>query len=280
MKRIVLSVAALTGLSVAVGLGLGMISARSPAMPAPAAEAHPVQEEEPPSAKTAAPAADRVPESTPDKHFNTDPKPEPKPEASPKYYSPAPSNPVAKLILNQPVDTLLSSQTSFEKKQAVWTQLKEAGKLDDTINELEQRAAGDPRSAETAAMLGEAYLKKCATTEDIRERAILAMKADEVLDSALNLDPNNWDAQFDKVSAMAKWPAELNKGKEVVDQFQTLIQQQEAEPPQPQFALAYVRFGDFYQRNGQNDIASQIWQRGAAFFPDNSELQKRLTPSK
>ena len=276
MKRIALSVVALAGASVAIGLGLGMISSKTPAIPANVAESRPNQGETPASAETATAAAKQIQKAAPDDHKNSGPDA----EAQTQRRSPAPSMPVGRLLLNQQLDALLSPETLFQKKQAIWTQLKDAGKLDDAIAELEQRAANDPRSAETAAALGDAYLKKCANTDDIRERAILAMKADEVLDTALNIDPNNWDARFDKASAMAKWPPELNKGKDVVDQFQTLIQQQEAEPPQPQFALAYLRFGDFYERNGQNDIASQIWQRGAALFPDNSDLQKRMAPAK
>jgi len=180
------------------------------------------------------------------------------------------------LVFNQAIETLVSRQAGFEEKQAIWKRLKETGNLDQAITELEQRAASDPQRAEYAATLGQAYLKKCAGIEDVREQAILAMKADQLLEAALGLDPSNWEARFTKAVGMSYWPMQLNKGQEVIEQFQTLIQQQEAQPPQPQFSRPYLWLGDQYQKAGYPDYAAQVWQRGAALFPENSELKRKL----
>ncbi len=75
------------------------------------------------------------------------------------------------------------------------------------------------------------------------------------------------------------WPAQLNKGQEVIEQLQTLIQQQETQPAQPHFARSYLRLGDQYLKTGQTDYAVQVWQRGAAFFPNNEELKGKLAPA-
>jgi tetratricopeptide (TPR) repeat protein len=162
----------------------------------------------------------------------------------------------------QAIETLLSPQSTFAQKQAVWKQLKDAGQMDDAIAELERRLADSPDSVEDAVALAQAYLKECGQTDDIRQRAMLAMKADLLLDTALSQDPSNWEAQFDKVSSMARWPLELNQGPKVLEQFQTLIQEQESQPTQPQFALTYLRLGDYYERTGDANEAVQVWQRG------------------
>jgi len=177
-------------------------------------------------------------------------------------------------------DTLVSPQASYLQKQEIWKQLRDAGKLDPIIADLEQRAANDPRSVETTATLGQAYLKKCAAIQDVREQAILAMQADKTFDTALSLDPAHWEARFTKAVAMSFWPPNLNKGDEVIQHFQTLIQQQEAQPLQPQFAETYSWLGDQYQKAGRNVDAHEIWQRGAAFFPSNEKLQSRLTAAR
>jgi hypothetical protein len=104
------------------------------------------------------------------------------------------------------------------------------------------------------------------------------MKADQLFDAALTQDPSDWAAQFYKTSAMTYWPPELNQGAKVVQQFQALIQQQELEPAQPEFALTYLRLGDFFQKTSDASDAAQVWQRGATLFPGNSELQNRLSP--
>jgi tetratricopeptide (TPR) repeat protein len=178
--------------------------------------------------------------------------------------------------LSQTVDVLVSPHAAYAEKQAAWSRLKEAGKLDQAITELEQRAANDPRTAEYSASLGQAYLQKCGTIKDVREQGILAMQADKVFDTALSLDPSNWEARFTKAVALSYWPPMLNKGEEVIQHFQTLIQQQELQAPQPQFASTYVWLGEQYQKAGRNDEARTIWQRGAALFPGQEQLKNKL----
>ena len=109
---------------------------------------------------------------------------------------------------------------------------------------------------------------------------IAGMQADQYFDSALKLDPSNWDAQFFKAVAMSYWPAELNKGPEVIQRLASLIDQQETMPPQPQFAQTYVRLGDQYLKAGQPDYAQQTWQLGAARFPTDPTLQTKIASSR
>jgi tetratricopeptide (TPR) repeat protein len=154
--------------------------------------------------------------------------------------------------------------------------LKQSGKLDQAMTDLEQRMADDPRSAEVPAALGRVYLQKCSTIQDVREQGILAMKADQVFDAALQLDPSNWDARFTKALAMSFWPTQLNRGTEVMQHFVTLIEQQEAQSPEPHFAMPYALLGDQYQKYGHADKAREIWQRGTALFPENKDLASKL----
>ena len=60
------------------------------------------------------------------------------------------------------------------------------------------------------------------------------------------------------------------------EQFQQLIQQQEAETAQPQFARTYLRLGEQYEKAGYPKYAAEVWQRGAALFPADSDLTKKL----
>jgi cytochrome c-type biogenesis protein CcmH/NrfG len=179
-------------------------------------------------------------------------------------------------MLSQLVDTLVSPRASYEQKRASWKQLRDSGKLDQAIGDLEQRMAADPRAAEYPAALGQAYLQKCGVIHDVREQGILAMQADKVFDTALNLDPANWEARYMKAVALSYWPATMNKGPEIIDHFQTLVQQQEAQPPQPQFSETYVRLGDQYAKAGQTDQAQTTWERGLRLFPQNEDLKKKL----
>src|SRR6185437_7362953 len=181
-----------------------------------------------------------------------------------------------KIALNQAVDLLTSNQAAYDQKRATWKQLRERGCLDQAIAELERRRADNPASPEDAAVLGHAYLQKCGTISDVREQGILAMQADKLFDTALSLDPANWEARFTKAVGLSYWPASMGKSDEVVQLFSTLVQQQESQPPQPQFAEPYVWLGDQYQKAGRADDASSVWQRGSGLFPANQELKNKL----
>lgn len=179
-------------------------------------------------------------------------------------------------IFQQDLETLISPQSTFDQKQTAWKNFKEPFKLDRLISALEERLAINSQIPEYSAVLGQAYMKKCGQTQDIREQATFAMKADQLLETALSLDPSNWDARFTKAVGMSYWPAQLNKGQEVIQEFTTLIQQQEALPSQPHFARTYAWLGEQYQKAGQLDNANEVWQRGAALFPADADLKKKL----
>jgi len=204
----------------------------------------------------------------------------PPPARATAYTVAAQANPVLEAAsLSRTVDVLVSPQASYEQKRQAWKQLREAGKLDQAITELEQRTVNDPRNADNPAALGHAYLQKCGTIQDVREQGILAMQADKMFDTALSLDSSNWEARFMKAVAMSYWPPNLGKGDEVIQHFQTLIQQQETQSPQPQFADTYAWLGDQYHKAGHADDAKAVWQRGAALFPADEKLRTKLTPA-
>jgi tetratricopeptide (TPR) repeat protein len=267
MKRLIYTVLGI----VVVGLGIGLFANRSGSSAPPVANTlpSPTIEDTPPATRTAARPAQprrvsiRVAGSS-----------------QPSALAPAvPTETAAddSGAFKQAIETLLSTQSSYPQKQEAWKQLRDLGKLDQAIAELEQRVSGNPQVADYSATLGRAYLEKAGTITDVRQQGILGMKADLAFDEALKTDPNNWEARFTKAVALSYWPPQLNKGQEVIDHFTQLVNQQEAQPPQPQFAQTYVWLGDQYQKAGNADYARQIWERGAALYPNDATLPKRLT---
>ena len=181
-----------------------------------------------------------------------------------------------KAQIRKSVDQLVSAQTSFEDKYHTWIKLRDEGKMDQVIAELNERATNNPAAAEYPAALGQAYLHKIAVTKDTRDYAVLGAMADRSFDAALDLDPANWEARFFKATAMSYWPEEMNKRPEVIQRFTKLIQDQESQSPQPHFAQSYYWLGEAYQKSGNSDHANQVWRRGAALFPNDPMLQQKL----
>jgi hypothetical protein len=271
MKKLILLVAAASAV-----LGVGLYASRHKPQATPSPEtsietADAPASEEPSLAETKTPSIEPTPGPT-TRPAETQPVVTkiPRPPA-------AQTNPsVDAAMLSQAVDLLVSPAANYLQKLAAWKQLRESGKLDLAIADLERRMAGSPQSGEYPSALGQAYLKKCAIIQDMREQGILAMQADKLFDSALTLDPSNWEARFTKAVALTYWPASLNKGGEVIQHFETLIQQQEAQAPQSYFAETYSWLGEQYQKAGRNDDALAAWQRGATIFPADEKLRSKL----
>jgi tetratricopeptide (TPR) repeat protein len=189
-------------------------------------------------------------------------------------------NDPAAAALMQSVATIVSPTVSFQEREAVWKQLYDLERLDQVIDALKQGATNNPDSPEYLAAIGRANLQKAGIVSknggSMSDLGILGMTADQNFDAALKIDPANWDAQFFKAVSMSYWPAELNKGDEVVQRLSGLINQQDSQAPRPEFAAPYIALGQQYQKLGQNDNALQTWQAGAAKFPNDTTLQQKI----
>jgi len=239
-----------------------------------------------PDASRAEPPANTAPQTSPP----AEPAPIPDEERKPERRANTPAAPVSRPVparpttpansgVSQPIDvsqairTLIDPRTTHAQQEMLWKQLLESGKLDETIAALEHRTTESPNAPADLSKLGHAYLLKAGTTKDYGELASLGLKIDQTLDRSLKLDPNSWEARFDKADSMSYWPAYLGKDKEVVERFVALIQDQEAQAPQAHFAQTYLKLGAKYQQLGNADNAREIWQRGAAWFPQDRTLQ-------
>jgi tetratricopeptide (TPR) repeat protein len=185
------------------------------------------------------------------------------------------TNAISKLV-----DGLLSAKNGPEKHE-LFQQLLKSGQMDAAIAELKQRAADNPNNPEIPTTIGEALLNQVAAIKAAGgsndQMGILAMQADQDFDTALKIDPQNWEANFVKASMMYYWPASLQMDGDVVQRLSGLIDQQDTLPSQPEFAQTYLVLGNEYQKIGQPDKALATWQLGLTKFPNNSALQQKIS---
>jgi tetratricopeptide (TPR) repeat protein len=179
------------------------------------------------------------------------------------------------------IDALLAPQFASQK-QELFDRLRTSGQMDAVITELQARVKDSPGDANLHTTLGEAMLNKVRllheTGADVNEQGILAMQADQSFTAALKADPTNWEAQFVKYSTQFYWPADAKRDGEAAQKLSSLIDQQEALPPQPHFVQTYVALGNQYQKMGKPDFAEATWQLGLTKFPNDPTLLKKLAP--
>jgi tetratricopeptide (TPR) repeat protein len=238
---------------------------KAPAPQAPVTETAPAPPEPQPQEVVSTPAPKPIATAAPA-------TPEPVTEATPAVAE----NNDATNSIHKIVDDLL---TARKGKHEMFQKLNKE-QLQAVISELQQRAAANPKDAEIPTTLGEAQLNlvrqlhESGSDED--QVGILAMQADQSFNTALKIDPKNWEAQFVKASTMFYWPANEARDNQAAQMLGTLIDQQETMPTQPEFAMTYLALGNQYQKMGKTAEAVATWQLGAQKFPSDPALRQKL----
>jgi tetratricopeptide (TPR) repeat protein len=180
------------------------------------------------------------------------------------------------LDLDATFESLLDPDLSWEDREALWKQVREAGLTDEMLARVEAFAAARPHDPDAQVFLGSSYLQKIYEVGNGPEAGAWAMKADGAFDAALALDDHHWDARFSKAVSLSFWPPMFGKQAEAINHFGTLIAQQEAGPPKPGHAQTYMWLGNLYLQQGKNDLAKQTYEQGLAKFPQDPGLLKQL----
>ncbi len=207
--------------------------------------------------------------------------PKPAPAASAPVVAVKDSAPIdpAMAAFNQTLGMLISTNATYREKAKIWQQLKASGQLEQALEALKNQATDNPAAPVYHMALGEGYYAKLQSVygqADSSTVAMLALQTDKSFNDALKADPASWEAQYVKAEALSHWPDEMNKGPEVIQQLFSLIEQQESQPAQPQYAQSYVLLGDQYQKSGQTEYAEATWRLGAQKYPNDPALQSRV----
>jgi tetratricopeptide (TPR) repeat protein len=182
--------------------------------------------------------------------------------------------------IHKAVDDLLSAKNGKDKHE-LFQQLVKSGQIDAAITELKQRATDNPNDPKIPTTLGEAMLNKLRDMHetgkgDVNDFGILAMQADQSFNSALKIDPDNYEAQLVKSISQTFWPADPARDAQTVQTLASLIDRQETMTPSPDFAQTYLYLGNQYQKMNQPDKAQATWQLGLQKFPNDPALLKKI----
>ena len=173
-------------------------------------------------------------------------------------------------------DRILSGQVNGDELSALWQKLRDEKRIDAVVAEIERQAALAPNNPDLQTQLGAAYVQKVFDVGMGPLAGVWSQKADQAFDHALELDDTHWEARFRKAMSLSNAPAFLGRQKEAVQQFETLVDQQERATSAPEHARTYCFLGNLYDQNGDHEKALAMWRRGLTRFPDDENLRGKI----
>lgn len=160
--------------------------------------------------------------------------------------------------------------------EEIWKEIHEAGLMDEALAILEARAAAAPNDPDAQVALANGYFGKLLNTQNQIEVGQWAMKSDAALDRALEIDPQHWDARFQKAVGLSFWPPVMGKQGEAIRHFEILLSQQQRLPANSQYAQTYLYLGNMHQQMGNHAKAKEVWGQGLSSYPDNAQLAAQI----
>lgn len=158
----------------------------------------------------------------------------------------------------------------------LWEKIVKEGREEEVLAYFKALADAAPHDPEAQLALGQAYLGRTQQAGASPLAGKFAALADQALDAALEADPEHWESRFTKATALSFWPPVFGKQASAIQEYETLVSQQQGRAPAPQHAQTHLLLGNMYHQTGQPDKALAAWRAGLELFPDNAELASQI----
>ena len=135
-----------------------------------------------------------------------------------------------------------------------------------------KRASRKDDDAQALANYGNFLIASSFFEKDENKQTKAITEAYELLEDALKVDQQNWDARMGYATLMLYSVPYYGYASFAEDTMLALIEDQEKQPAQLQFVQAYLQFGEYYQGQDNTKAAQEIFQRGLKHFPGNQDL--------
>jgi len=149
--------------------------------------------------------------------------------------------------------------------------------IEPTLAALRKAIAADPSNPELYAALAAVHVAKLAAGIAVGPAAgPVYVEAIKAYDKAIELNPDHWDARFEKAFTTSMAPEFVGLRPMSIRLFEDLVQRQEALPKQDDFRRTYMRLGTLYKDAGNTEKAKVLWTRGLERFPDDKAMRAAL----
>lgn len=165
---------------------------------------------------------------------------------------------------------------SPEDQARFWEAARSSGLVDDLVGTLEAALDDNPTDVDTRLELANAYVAKLLTVPAGPERGVWGSRAEEQWETALELDPMSWDAQFRLAESLSYYPAFLNKRGEAIEGLEAARRIQEELVPESRHAKTYLLLSRMHVQGGDREAALLALRAGLARHPGDAELAQAL----
>ncbi len=143
----------------------------------------------------------------------------------------------------------------------------------DAVALLKTWIAKDPTNADLHCALATAYEAQTAyATPRGPQQGVVWEKAAAAYRRAIELDTNHWQARYGKAFGESMAPEFVGMRPAAIEQFEKLMEIQEAGRAEESHALVYQRLGTLYKDAGNLKRGRAVWARGLERFPKNKAL--------
>ena len=174
------------------------------------------------------------------------------------------------------IRSILDLGVDSEEAAALWKHADENDQLHDLLAAMEAELENQPETSDKHQTRARAYYA-AARARPSNMEGNWWVDSDNAYSRSLELDPQNWDARYQKARNQAFWPTAYGGQAEAIRHFEILVDQQERRAPEERFAQSYVWLGNLYDQQGRTEEARQVWERGLGIFPGDDWLTKKLS---
>lgn len=169
-----------------------------------------------------------------------------------------------------------AGEADDDEQLRFWEELRKTDKIDGVIATLREEIDQNPEDVTGRMTLAQVYVTKLLSAPSGPERGLISEKSQELWGQVLELDPDNFEAQYRIAFSLSRYPDFLNRTDDAIQAYEKAIGIEGRIGSSEETAQAYVNLARLHQRGGDPASALEVLQRGVSSHPENEIIGSQL----